>query len=55
MTQNEFDDKYGLERIGYRANSLEMMAYMLESVFRNSQTPFDVALIIREQLRELYA
>lgn len=44
----------GLERIGYRASPLEMMAYMLESVFRNSQAPFDVATIVREQLHALY-
>ena len=30
------------------------MAYMLESVFRNSQTPFDVAEVVREELHELY-
>jgi hypothetical protein len=44
----------GLERIGYRPSPLEMMAYMLESIFRNSQTPFDVAVIVREQLDALY-
>jgi len=45
----------GLERIGYRASPLEMMAYMLESVFRTSQTPFNVATIVREQLHALYS
>jgi hypothetical protein len=44
----------GLERIGYRASPLETMAYTLESVFRNSQTPFDVVTIVREQLHALY-
>jgi len=45
----------GLERIGYRASLLEMMAYMLESVFRTNQTSFDVATIVREQLHALYS
>ena len=44
----------GLERIGYRASPLETMAYTLDSVFRNSQTPFDAATVIREQLQALY-
>ncbi len=45
----------GLERIGYRACPLETMAYTLENVFRSSQTHFDVAMIVREQLHALYS
>jgi hypothetical protein len=45
----------GLERIGYRSCPLEVMAYTLESVFRNSQAPFDVTTIVREQLHALYS
>ncbi len=45
----------GLERIGYRASPLETMAYTLDSVFRNSQTTFDVATIVQEQLHALYS
>lgn len=44
----------GLEKIGYRQSPLEVMAYTLESIFRSSQAPFDVATIVREQLHELY-
>lgn len=44
----------GLERIGYRASPLEVMAYTLESVFSTSQSPFDVAAVVQEQLRGLY-
>jgi hypothetical protein len=44
----------GLERIGYRKCPLETMAYTLVSVFNNSNAPFDVATIVREQVRELY-
>jgi len=44
----------GLERIEYRQTPLEVMAYMLESVFRNSTTPFDVEAVVREQLKKLY-
>ena len=44
----------GLERCGYRAAPLEAMARTLGSVFRNGQAPFDVAMIVREQLSELY-
>jgi hypothetical protein len=44
----------GIERIRYRASPLETMAYTLDSVFRNSQTSFDVATIVREQLHALY-
>jgi hypothetical protein len=44
----------GLERIGYRQSPLEAMAYTLEGVFRNSQNPFDVATVVREQLVALY-
>lgn len=45
----------GLERVGYRASPLEMMAYTLESVFRTSQAPFDVVTIVREQIHALYS
>jgi hypothetical protein len=45
----------GLERSGYRASPLEMMAYTLESVFQKSQSPFDVVAIVQEQLKALYA
>ena len=45
----------GLERVGYRRSCLEVMAYTLESVFRNSQAPFDAAKIVDEQLRAIYA
>lgn len=45
----------GLERVGYRASPLETMAYILDSVFRNSQTPFDAVAIVREQLHALYS
>jgi hypothetical protein len=45
----------GLERIGYRASPLETMAYLLEGAFRNSQAPFDLATIVREQLHALYS
>ena len=44
----------GIERSGYRAAPLEVMAYTLASVFRNAQAPFDVAAIVREQLSALY-
>ncbi|MEY4387500.1 MAG: hypothetical protein RLY20_2783 [Verrucomicrobiota bacterium] len=30
-----------------------MMTYKLEGLFRNSQAPFDVAKIVREQLHKL--
>jgi hypothetical protein len=40
----------GLERIGYRGSPLEVMAYTLESVFKNSANPFNVAAVVREQL-----
>jgi CheY-like chemotaxis protein len=40
----------GLEGCGYRNGPLEVMAYMLESVFRNSAAQFDVAKVVREQL-----
>jgi hypothetical protein len=43
----------GLERIGYRASPLEVMAYTLESVFRNSNVPFNAAKVVREQLEAL--
>ena len=42
----------GLERIGYRQSPLEVMAYTLESVFKNSPNPFDVAAVVRDQLAE---
>lgn len=45
----------GLEKIGYRANPLETMAYTLENVFRASQAPFDAKAIVREQLSALYS
>jgi hypothetical protein len=44
----------GLERNGYRASPLEVMAYTLESVFSNSPSPFDATSIVRDQLLELY-
>jgi hypothetical protein len=44
----------GLERNGYRRSPLEVMAYTLESVFKNSANPFDVAAAVREQLIALY-
>ena len=44
----------GLEKMGYRASPLETMAYMLENVFRVSQTQFDVGTIVREQIHALY-
>jgi len=44
----------GLERIDYRQSPLEVMTYALESVFRHSPAPFDVATIVREQLHQLY-
>ena len=40
----------GLERIGYRGSPLEVTAYTLESVFKNSANPFNVAAVVREQL-----
>jgi len=43
----------GLERIGYRQSPLEVMAYTLESVFRNSAAGFDVAAVVRQQLASL--
>jgi hypothetical protein len=45
----------GLERIGYRASPLEVMAYTLEGIFSNSHTPFDVAKVVSEQLQALYS
>ncbi len=45
---------HGLTRIEYRQTPLEVMAYTLESVFRNSTTPFNVDKVVREQLGELY-
>src|ERR1051325_1888582 len=52
-----FVDAYadGLERNGYRRSPLEVMAYILESVFRNSQAPFAASAIISEQLHALYS
>ncbi|MDQ6630705.1 MAG: hypothetical protein M3Y82_02980 [Verrucomicrobiota bacterium] len=52
----QFLQKYadGLERMGYRNSPLEVMAYTLENVFRNSSNPFDVAAIVRDQLAELF-
>ncbi|HPA19076.1 MAG TPA: hypothetical protein PLU30_15115 [Verrucomicrobiae bacterium] len=44
----------GLERMGYDRNPLEVMAYTLESVFRHSERSFNVATIVREQLKRLY-
>jgi hypothetical protein len=44
----------GLERIGYRACPLEVMAYTLESVFKTTTNPFDVAEVVRAQVAELY-
>ena len=44
----------GLEGAGYRRSPLEVMAYTLESVFKNSPNPFDVAVVVREQLTALY-
>lgn len=40
--------------MGYRQSPLEVMAYILESVFRNSANPFDVATVVREQITSLY-
>ena len=45
----------GLERAGYRHSPLEMMAYMLECVFKSSASAFDVASVVRKELSELYA
>jgi hypothetical protein len=45
----------GLERNGYRASPLEVMACTLESIFCNSPAPFDVEAIVHEQLNALYA
>jgi hypothetical protein len=45
----------GLERIGYRASPLEMMAYNLESAFRNSQAPFDVAVAVPGKSKQVKA
>jgi hypothetical protein len=45
----------GLERIGYRSSPLEVMAYTLESVFRNGKAPFDVAKVVQEQVLELFS
>jgi len=44
----------GLERMGYRHSPLEVMAYTLESAFRNSKTGFDVETVVNQQLRALY-
>jgi hypothetical protein len=44
----------GLERIYYRHSPLEVMAYTLESVFKNSDSPFDVVAVVQEQLRDMY-
>ena len=44
----------GLERIGYRHSPLEVMAYTLESIFRNTTAGFDVATVVRQQLASLY-
>ncbi len=43
----------GLARCGYRNSPLEVMAYMLESVFRNSSTGFNVVKVVQEQLGEM--
>jgi hypothetical protein len=43
----------GLERNDYRKTPLEIMAYTLDSVFRNSTNPFDVAKVVQEQLKEM--
>ena len=43
----------GLERCGYRNSPLEVMAYMLDSVFRHGSTPFDVAKVVQEQLNDM--
>ncbi len=45
----------GLERVGYRASPLEVMAYTLESVFRHSPSPFDAVKIVKEQVQALYS
>lgn len=44
----------GLERNGYRRSPLEVMAYTLESIFKNSANPFDVAAVVRDQITALY-
>ena len=43
----------GLERAGYRHAPLEVMAYTLETVFAKSPAPFDVAAVVREELKQL--
>ncbi len=44
----------GLERNEYRNSPLEVMAYTLEGVFRNSTNPFAAAKVVEEQLKEMY-
>jgi hypothetical protein len=44
----------GLERIGYRQAPLEVMAYTLEGVFKNTTASFDAAAVVRQQLGGLY-
>jgi len=44
----------GLQRVDYRHSPLEVMAYTLQRVFDISNTPFDVAAVVREELAELY-
>ena len=43
----------GLERVGYRQSPLEVVAYTLESAFRNGAGPFDVFAVVREQVGAL--
>jgi hypothetical protein len=40
----------GLERFGYRASPLEVMAYDLQARFDAHQTPFEVAMEVEAQL-----
>ena len=44
----------GLERMGYRASPLEVMAYTLENDFVGSPNPFDVIAVVKEQLTALH-
>jgi hypothetical protein len=44
----------GLSRIGYRNSPLEVMAYTLERVFRHSDSPFDVAAVVGDEIHGLH-
>jgi len=41
----------GLERFGYRNSPLEVMAYNAQSAFENSQQPFDVEILVKNELK----